>query len=52
MSGQCLELHGIRVYAVPTQGPELRTGADAVDRMSAAPEFRGGRWDERVIVLN
>jgi hypothetical protein len=36
MSAQRLELNGIRVYAVPAQGPELRTGGDAVDRMSAA----------------
>jgi hypothetical protein len=40
LAGRSLEPNGIRVYAVPAQGPELRTGGDAVDRMSAASEFR------------
>lgn len=40
MPGQCIEIHGIRVYVVPAQGPELRTGSDAVDLMSDASEFR------------
>ena len=33
-----VEVHGIRVYEVPTQGPELRSGSDAVDLISAASE--------------
>jgi|ERR1700678_447201 hypothetical protein len=40
MSGRFLELNGIRVYEVSAHGPELRTGNDAVDLMSAAAEQR------------
>ena len=36
MHGSPLELNGVRVFEVPAQGPELRTGRDAVDIMSAA----------------
>lgn len=35
-----IDLNGIRVYRVPAEGPELRTGQDAVDLMSAASEQR------------
>ena len=38
MSGRFLELNGIRVYQVSAHRPELRTGNDAVDLMSAASE--------------
>jgi len=41
MPGSCLELKGVRVFEVPAQGPELRTGRDAVDLMSAASEYSG-----------
>jgi len=40
MVGRFLDLNGIRVYEVPAHGPELRTGHDAVDVMSAASEHR------------
>lgn len=40
MSASPLDLHGVRIYAVPTDGLELRTGNDAVDIMSAASEFQ------------
>src|SRR5437763_1846331 len=40
MSGGFLELNGIRVYEVSAHGPELRTGNDAVDLLSAAAEHR------------
>ena len=40
MHGSSLELNGVGVFAVPAQGPELRTGRDAVDIMSAASEHR------------
>lgn len=39
MSGPSIELNGIRVFAVPASGAQLRTGTDAVDVMSAASEF-------------
>jgi uncharacterized protein DUF4180 len=35
-----IDLNGIRVYRVPTEGPELRNGQDAVDLISAAAEQR------------
>jgi uncharacterized protein DUF4180 len=41
MTGPFLDLHGVPVYQVPVDGPELRTGSDAVDLMSAASEHRG-----------
>lgn len=40
MSASSVELHGVRVYVVPPDGPELRSGNDAVDIMSAASEFQ------------
>jgi hypothetical protein len=40
MSSQFLELGRIRVFGVSATGPELRTGNDAVDLMSAASEQR------------
>jgi hypothetical protein len=39
MPGPSLELHGVRVFEVPSHGHELRTGADAVDIMSDASEY-------------
>jgi hypothetical protein len=36
MDGHFLELNGIKIYEVSATGPELRTGTDAVDLMSAA----------------
>ena len=42
MHGSPLELNGVKVFEVPSQGPELRTGGDAVDIMSAASEQRAG----------
>ena len=36
MHGSPVELNGVRVFEVPAQGPELRTGRDAVDIMSGA----------------
>ena len=38
MPGSLLEVKGVRVFEVPVQGPELRSGEDAVDIMSAASE--------------
>lgn len=38
MTATPVELHGIRIYEVPAVGPELRTGTDAVDLISAASE--------------
>ena len=38
MSGQFLEINGIRVYLVSANGPEMRTDKDAVDLMSAASD--------------
>jgi hypothetical protein len=40
MSDSFLDLKGIPVYEVPADGPEVRTGQDAVDLMSAASEGR------------
>jgi hypothetical protein len=40
MHDASLELNGLKVFEVPAQGPELRTGRDAVDIMSAASEKR------------
>lgn len=40
MSGSSLELKGVRIFEVPAQGPELRSGTDAIDVMSAASEYR------------
>ena len=40
MSASSLELKGVRIFAVPEQGPELRTDRDAVDMISAASEHR------------
>jgi hypothetical protein len=42
MPGSILELDGIRVYEVPTDGPEIRAGRDAVDLISAASQNRAG----------
>jgi len=42
MTGSFFELNGVRIFAVPAQGPELRTGRDAVDIISAAFEQRAG----------
>jgi hypothetical protein len=38
MPGSSLELHGIRIFDVPSEGPALRTGRDATDLISAASE--------------
>jgi hypothetical protein len=40
MAGSFLDLHGVCVYQVATEGSALRTGRDAVDLMSAAAEQR------------
>lgn len=40
MLGQCREVKGFRFFEVASQGPELRSGGDAVDVMSAASEYR------------
>lgn len=40
MTGSFLELNGIKIYKVSPDGPELRTGSDAVDLISAASEHR------------
>ena len=40
MPGPFLELNGNRIFAVPADGPRLRTSSDAVDLMSAASEYR------------
>lgn len=40
MCGSSLELKGIRIFEVPEHGPELRTGRDAVDLISAASGHR------------
>lgn len=40
MSGSFIQLGGVQLYEVSTIGPELRTGRDAVDLMSAASENR------------
>jgi len=40
MSGSFRELNGIRIFEVPSEGPELRSGKDAVDLMSDASERR------------
>jgi hypothetical protein len=40
MSGSFIQLSGIQLYDVSENGPELRTGQDAVDLMSAASERR------------
>ncbi|HET6220116.1 MAG TPA: DUF4180 domain-containing protein [Acidobacteriaceae bacterium] len=40
MPGSFFEFHGVGVYRVPANGPELRTGSDAVDLMSAASGHR------------
>ena len=40
MPGSFLELHGIRVFDVPAEGPSLRTERDAADLISAASEHR------------
>lgn len=40
MPGPFIELYGTRIFAVPATGPQLRTGSDAVDLMSAASEYR------------
>ena len=42
MQGAPLEVNGVRVFEVPSQGPELRTGRDAVDIIGAAFEQRAG----------
>lgn len=34
-----IDLSGVRAFAVPASGPELRSGADAVDLISAASEY-------------
>ena len=34
-----IDLNGIRGFMVPASGPQLRSGADAVDLMSAASEY-------------
>jgi hypothetical protein len=36
MSGLFRELNGVRIFEVPSQGPELRTSTDALDVMSDA----------------
>jgi hypothetical protein len=36
MSGSFIEVAGVRVFMLPSEGPQLRTGSDAVDLMSAA----------------
>ena len=41
MAGSFLDLHGVLVYQVPAEGPELCSARDAVDLMSAASEHRG-----------
>jgi hypothetical protein len=40
MSGSFIQLGGIQLYEASAMGPELRTGRDAVDLMSAASEQR------------
>jgi hypothetical protein len=40
MSGSFIQLGGVQLYDVSDSGPELRTGQDAVDLMSAASEQR------------
>ena len=40
MCGCFIQLAGVQVYEVSGNGPELRTGQDAVDLMSAASEQR------------
>jgi len=40
MSGSFVQLGGVQLYEVSESGPELRTGRDAVDLMSAASEQR------------
>ena len=40
ISGSSLELKGVRIFQVSPQGPELRSGRDAVDLISAASEYR------------
>ena len=40
MSDSFLDLNGVQVYEVPAHGSELRSGADAVDLISAAAERR------------
>ena len=42
MQASSLELSGVRVLAVPAEGPKLRTDRDAVDIMSAASDQRAG----------
>lgn len=38
MTGSSFELNGVRIFEVPSQGPELKTGADAVEIVSLAFE--------------
>jgi hypothetical protein len=40
MQGSFVDLDGVPVFTVAAVGPELRSGADAVDLMSAAAEHR------------
>jgi len=40
MPGSILELNGVRVYEVPADGSQIRTGRDAVDLIGAASEHR------------
>src|SRR5579871_2542367 len=40
MAGTFVDLHGTHLFQVAAVGHELRTGADAVDLMSAAAEQR------------
>ena len=40
MSGSFIQLGGVQLYEVSESGPEIRTGQDAVDLMSAASEQR------------
>ena len=38
--GRLIELGGTQVFAIPADGPKLRSDKDAVDLMSAASEYR------------
>lgn len=40
MRASFLDLNGVKVFEVPAQGPQLRSGRDAVDLVSAASEQR------------
>jgi Domain of unknown function (DUF4180) len=40
VAASSFELNGVRVFEAPAEGPELRSGKDAVDLMSAASEHR------------